>query len=255
MNLSSVALSILASSWAPDISTASASGLRRAQVSNDQGATVQEGSGDDECKMAKSKAAELTEGALSGCAELGANDQATVIPNPTCLLLFCRAQQMGNFLVTSSCKDETLVIFDSCSLVPGLLTPDPPQAFDDKVTLNFDETDSASVTVDVLANDKFTFGQTLQVTAIKAKRGSGSCKVVDDKVVYKPSFPDFDSGTTECDYETCYVGRYDTDTHIFPIAGVDLCDVATLEIDVKGAPTQVSAERMSWNALWCPMRN
>jgi len=224
MNLSPVALSLLAFSWAPD-TTATGSSLRRTSV----GLLGT----DDDCWKAKSKAADLSQEAMSACGTLvaGAADQVATekLPSPTCLLLLCRAQQTGSFLIKSSCEGNNITdtgIFDVCPLVPGLLIPDLPKATDDMVILDFDEDARSSITVDVLSNDKFTFGQVLQITRILKKEGPGKCDIVDDQIEYTPDFPKFDSGLITCQYETCYVGRY-----------VDMCAQAVLTIEVTGAPT------------------
>lgn len=206
------------------------------------------------CEKAQHEAADLTKVALSACASVGAGAGAAPLaaPNPACLLLLCRAQQMGHYLLDGACPDATgdgaAALFDVCPLVPGLLTPDPIVAFDDEVTLDFDRADpmqtSRTETVDVLANDKFTFGQTLRVTSIQATPASGSCAVVNNQVTYTNSFPDYDSGTFYCDYEVCYNGRYDTSTYTLP-AAEDLCAVATLAITITGAPTNEPSSRPS----------
>lgn len=99
---------------------------------------------------------------------------------------------------TTDCPTETLTI----TVLDPTKSDNPPVANADLVNTTGSETDPATVTIDVKANDKAgNTGGTLQDPTIKTLPANGTAEVVDGKVEYTPD-PGF-VGTDVFTYEVC----------------------------------------------------
>lgn len=226
MKVSSIAASILASTWPPQVA-ARESSTRALQ------ATIAE------CLEAQTKAAELIESAEVGCGTAASNPSwadGSVMPNPTCLLLLCTAQRAGNELLQANCDEPQTLLPDAtrwgtrglCELVPGFLPPLGPTATDDHMDITFDfKLDGGNIDIDILSNDDITYGNDFTVS-VTSQPQNGLCAITDSNhLVFTPN-TDIDSSPPDqkCTYEVCYTDRY-----------ADYCDEAVVTIEVLNAPT------------------
>jgi len=187
----------------------------------------------DHCVAVKASAAKILGGALEGCgtAASDASPPADEQPNPTCLLLLCEAHFKAADIIIPECGDVDIPRDDieACKLTPGYLPPSKPIANDDEATTSVNK----SVDIDVLDNDEVTFGFDIQIEII-TQATSGTCIAINGleqrvSVVYAPN-PGSLPGRDTCTYEVCYKEgtRY-----------ANLCDTATVTIDVVAQPTSV----------------
>lgn len=267
MKPSTLAISLLASAWGTDIAIASL--LRNTQETvtgpepsmGDWG-----GDGHDPCATAKAASVELIENAMIACGTAAANpswgvrgggrgedednnnnddlpDQGLTSPNPTCLLLLCAAKRAGRKLVAAEdCADAAPppALEDDvlCNLTPGLVPPESPVANNDETSYVY--AIGTHVTVNVIDNDEFTFGEKLELVEITEQPTNGMCEVWagnTDDVRYIPDWDSIDDGDQFCTYKACYVGGQGD--RIIGRWNPDMCDTATVTITVTGAPTPV----------------